>query len=42
MENGKCYKVGKLVITVYQQACGSEYPEDAQCQRRERTVINPH
>ena len=26
MVNGKCYKVGELVITVYQQVCGSEYP----------------
>ena len=42
MENGKSYKVGELVIAVYQQVCGSEYPEDAQCRRRERTVISPH
>ena len=42
MENGKSYKGGELVIAVYQQVCGSEYPEDAQCGRRERTVISPH
>lgn len=39
METGKCFKLGELVIAIYQTR-GPGHPEDAQCRRRERRATD--